>query len=339
MHLSIFTHHQEVVVSATTIGTPVITEHYDGLYLNLEQIENALYTLAAMSEESDWDGIAELIKTAQTVVTEGRGEMASLANSLLSRGLSGSYTAKRDELNTEFNARGGRSFMFEHNAYTMRQSALFRNIEITIYPAGPEMYRLVICSRSHAKLSKGLDRPLHQLLSEALGVSQALKSVGVITPLQTLNDETRYRVDFTPFADAARASGLRVAERSLIKDLRGADIADILDRWARRCQSSIRIHPQIELVTPERVKTVIGLSYECELVQYDLWTDPACSTTFTREDTVFTGKVSPSSGSDRSKQPTLYFDLGLETDLGPSLMEPTRKLAKTLANNIVDLHT
>jgi hypothetical protein len=178
----------------TVIGN--IRPRYGAVVVTLEQLEAALYTLAAYLEEPDWDRVDEVVEAAKRSLIEGSDQLPPLLTTLAGSQFGRTTIEGRDILNAEFRAGGHVRRAWEHNVFGMRMSPVFGKVRIHAYilsdtGVSPELYGLDVgWSNFHVDLNR--------MLAEACGVSRVLESVSVSFPM-TVVDKTQFIFDLAPY--------------------------------------------------------------------------------------------------------------------------------------------
>lgn len=319
----------------TTIGKPSVHEHRNQICLPLNQVSDAIYTLAALCEETDWDGVDALVEQIQITMLEGSSTMPALSSALLSKGLTGSFTAARDDLNRAFAASGRRNFVFEHNAYPGPQSHVLRNAHISVRPLSADHQQVALEIRVHDRRITGdMKVTPEKSVAEALGLNCALGSVTVRVPLEIVDAGTAFRFDMQPFADALRAQSVTPGEHMSFTEVTGQVFADWFEDWYNH-QTDGRT-PTVRLSLTDDYTLAFG-THGCMFSTYDRW-EQTRTVHCTRAGTVFSGPISTMYNSDKLDAPEAYVSLR-----GDALHLPDREkfmldLAATLVTSITSYH-
>lgn len=320
----------------TTIGTPQIDEYRNSICLELDRIDEAIYALALLCEETDWDGVDQLIKQIKDTIKEGSVTMPALSSAMLSKRLTGSFTAARDTLNYAFYASGRKNYLFEHNAYPGPQSSVLHSVYMRVEPltADHQQVSLELSVRDR-RITNDMEVTPDECVATALGLQCVLGSVSVHVPLQVIDNGSSFRFDMTPFADALRKHGAQPNER--ISDINGRVFTD----WfVTRCnrQRDIYDTPQLDVDLPEHDASVTLSTQGCNFADYDRW-EQQRTILYTRTGTVFSGPIRTKFQSTELETPYVWLHLR-----SPALHLPEREqnilsLANSLATTITDLHT
>jgi hypothetical protein len=333
----VYIREEVIVVKPTTIGTPKIIEYRNRIYLPFSQIEDAIYCIAALCEEDNWNGVTELIERAKSAVMEGVATLPAFSVALLSRAATGSYTQGRDEVNRAFAADGRRNYYFEHNPEMGTQSRLLYPAHITIQPASADhqMVYLDFKLRTGSKVGMGLEVTPEQSIADVLGVRRVLRSVEISTPLEIVNG-MQYRLDLAPFADVLRNNKFEPGEYMHISKITGGDFANWFERWINS-QTNRYNTPQIALTIPgQDVKASLGTS-GCEYVDYDTWEQDRTILS-TRTGTEFTGPIRTKVTGNELETPHLWLSLNAGGSHLPDREQLLLQLAKQSVSDIVDYH-
>lgn len=324
----------------TTIGEPTIREYREGICLPTSQIGDAIYTLAALYGEQDYDGVDEIVKRAESTIKEGSANMPDLAAALLSKSLTGSYSAGRDMLNAAYAAAGHRTYVFEHNSGSGRMNLTLYSAYIRIEPVLADHSLCIMRVRiNDRKITADLDGPLEKVLAEALGATWALQSLEVKVPVQTVRD-THYRFDLEPFADALRLNKATPGEHTPLSEINGGSASDFVEKRylnQRDRTASDLYAPKIYTALPGGVTSTLSFS-GCLFSTWDVF-DQDRTVHCTRSGTVFSGPIRTKFKSKELETPYIWLSLQAEaSSYLPDREQLVLDLAAKLAHDITDLH-
>lgn len=329
-----------MAAAPTTIGTPSIREWRSGIRLSPNDIPNAFAILALLCEEADWDAVDRLAEAAQRAVTEGIATLPSLplmllSRSLVSEGIAPSNTAACDTLNREFHARGGRNFLFEHNASSMLPP--FPQVGITIQPltADHQVLKMKIAPIGAPKVFRGLELPVEQQLARDADLAMILESISINVPLETTDQGRKYRFDMAPFADALRRHGCQPGEYMHFGETTGRAFANRFTKWCDRQTSNIS--PTIQLTLDDGYALEFGIA-GCEFSTYDTWEQTRTMHYALNGTTVFSGPIKKQFDSDKLDEPRIYVSIKGDAPHLPDREQFMLNLAPQLAASITSYH-
>lgn len=328
-----------MTTAPTTIGAPRIREYRNGIRLSPEDIPGAFATLAGLCdptyENSDWDAINNLAEAAQRAMSEGVATLPYLTTALLSKAVTGSFSAGRDAVNREFHARGGRNFLFEHNAGS--QLPPFREVSIRIEPltADHQMLKMQVTPIGAPKVFRGLERPIESQLAHDADLPMILGSVSINVPLQVTDQGCKYRFDMAPFADALRKHGCKPGKYMHFSETTGRAFADRFVQYYNRQTDNFA--PTIQLVLDDGYSVVLG-THGCMFGTYDTWEQTRTTHYALNGSTEFSGPVSTQFESTELETPTVHLSVKGDALHLPERERHALNLAATLAASITSYH-
>jgi hypothetical protein len=324
----------------TTIGKPNVREYRERICLPTAQVPDLIYALAAMYGEEDWDGVDEIVERAMSTINEGSTTMPNLASSLLSMGLTGSYTAAKDGLNAAFAASGHRCYVFEHNDGLGRMNMTLYSAYIRIEPVlADHSLCLATVKIKDSKITADMKGTVEQVLAESLGVKHALMSVSVTTPIEIVG-KTQYRFDIEPFADALRKHGAVPDEHMPLQEINARSIADLIEKqYLNQCDRTAGdlFSTQIRFTMPDGIAGTLGF-HGCKFSTWDIW-EQERTVHAIREGIVFSGPIRNKFKSTELEHPTIWINIGSEaSSYLPDREQLALDAATNLAAAITDLH-
>lgn len=324
----------------TTIGRPKIREYRERICLPTAQVPDLIYALAALYGEQDWDGVEEIIKRATSTINEGSTTMPNLASSLLSRGLTGSYTAARDDLNAAFAASGHRTYVFEHNDGLGRMNMTLYSAYIRIEPVlADHSLCLATVKIKDTKITADMNGTVEEVLAKSLGVKHALMSVSVTTPIEIVG-KTQYRFDIEPFADALRKHDAVPNKHMPLQEINARSIADLIEKQYQHQRDRTAgdlFSTSIRFTMPDGITGTLGF-HGCKFSTWDIW-EQERTVHATRKGAVFSGPIRQNFDKTELERPTIWISLSSEaSSYLPDREQLALNVADKLAAAITDLH-